>query len=229
VQGILLIDKPKSWTSFDVVNFVRRIVANELNLKPKNLKVGHIGTLDPLATGLLVLLIGKEYTRKAILMSKMDKVYEVEMYLGKVSDSFDSETETREYNDAVPSLDQVKKIVSLFEGEISQLPPAYSALKINGKRAYNLARAGVIPELKPRPVTIYGVSDLRYDYPKLSFKVNVSSGTYIRSLVNDIGLGLSTGAYMSELRRTSIGDYQIENSISTNNLTAELIKAHLLA
>jgi tRNA pseudouridine55 synthase len=228
VQGILLIDKPKSWTSFDVVNYVRRIVATEMNVKPKNLRVGHIGTLDPLATGLLVLLIGKEYTRRAMTMSKLDKVYEVEMHLGEVSDSFDSETETRAYSDKIPVPDQVNSVVSSFVGEISQLPPIYSALKVDGKRAYDLARAGITPELKPRPVTIYSIKDLFYEYPKLTFSANVSSGTYIRSLVNDIGQELGSGAYMSGLRRTSISDYLIENSISTNNLTAELIAAHLL-
>jgi tRNA pseudouridine55 synthase len=229
MQGILLIDKEKSWTSFDVVNYVRRMVADQMGVKPKNLKVGHIGTLDPLATGLLVLLIGKEYTRQATTMSKMDKVYKVDICLGKVSDSFDSETEVRLFSDSIPNLKDIKSVVKSYIGNIEQMPPAYSALKVNGKRAYNLARSGIVPDLKARPVTIYSIETIKYEYPKLSFVTNVSSGTYIRSLVNDIGKDLGCGAYMTDLRRLSIGNYLIENSISTNNLSAEIISTHLLA
>jgi tRNA pseudouridine55 synthase len=228
MQGILLIDKEKSWTSFDVVNYVRRMVADQMGVKPKNLKVGHIGTLDPLATGLLVLLIGKEYTKQATIMSKMDKVYKVDVCFGKVTDSFDSETEVRSFSDIIPNDTEVNEVVRSFVGNIEQMPPAFSALKVDGKRAYSLARSGLVPELKLRPVTIYSIEDIKYEYPKLSFVTNVSSGTYIRSLVNDIGLVLGCGAYMSGLKRVSIGSYLLENSVSTNNLSAEIISSHLI-
>jgi len=228
VQGILLIDKPISWTSFDVVNYVRRIAATELGVKPKNLKVGHIGTLDPLATGLLVLLIGKEYTTRAQEMSKMDKVYKVEIVLGEITDSFDSETVPKKFSDKIPTLEEVQSVVNTFVGIIDQLPPAYSAIKVDGKRAYKLVRAGVVPDMKPRSVTIHQIDSLKYEYPKLEFSTNVSSGTYIRSLVNDIGKKLGTGGYMSGLQRVSIGKFLLSESISISNLNAELIKEHIL-
>lgn len=213
MQGILLIDKPSGWTSFDVVNYVRKQVAEAEGKKPKNTKVGHIGTLDPLATGLLVLLIGKEYTRKAAELSKLDKVYDVELTLGQTSTTADNEGEKTVVSDTVPTRDAVLAVLEQFKGEIMQTPPAFSAMKINGKRAYELAREGKEVKLEPRQVTIYDIREVTYEYPKVSFTCDVSSGTYIRSLAVDVGEALKTGAYMSALRRTRISSFDLAEAV----------------
>jgi tRNA pseudouridine55 synthase len=225
--GVLLVDKPKGWTSFDVVNRVRRIVATELGKKPKNVKVGHTGTLDPLATGLLVLLVGKEYTRRATELSKVDKTYEVTMRLGQTSTTADDEGDKTDVSDTQPSREEIAAVLQQFTGHIMQTPPIYSAMKVNGKRAYELARAGREVVLEARPITIYENTLLNYEYPLVKFDSMVSSGTYIRSLVEDLGKTLETGAYMSDLRRTAVGDFSIEHAISTDALTPETISQNL--
>ena len=207
MQGILLIDKPKTWTSFDAVNFVRKTVATAEGKKPKNTKVGHTGTLDPLATGLLVLLIGKDYTRRAGEFSKLDKTYEVTMKLGQISTTGDEEGEKTLVSDTIPGEKAVRETLEGFRGEIMQVPPAFSAMKVNGQRAYKLAREGKPVELEARPVTIQSITMTKYEYPYVEFTADVSSGTYVRSLVEDIGKVLGTGAYMSDLRRTRIGKF----------------------
>lgn len=212
MQGILLIDKPQGWTSFDVVNYVRKMVAAAEGKKPKNCKVGHTGTLDPLATGLLVLLVGKEYTRRATELSKLDKTYEVVIKLGQTSTTADEEGEKTPVSHTAPSQEAVLAALEGFRGEIMQTPPAFSAMKINGKRAYELARKGQEVKLEPRPVTIYDIRDVRYEYPLVHFTCDVSSGTYIRSLAVDIGEALGTGAYMTALRRTRVGEFRIEGA-----------------
>lgn len=229
LQGILLVDKPKTWTSFDVVNFVRRIVANANGTKPRNTKVGHCGTLDPLATGLLVLVVGKEYTRRAGEFTKKDKIYEVELKLGETSTTGDAEGELTSVSDAIPAENAVLEALDTFQGEIMQTPPIYSAMKVNGQRAYKLARAGKEVELEARPVTIHQNQLTSYEYPIIKFTSHVSSGTYIRSLVEDIGKQLETGAYMTELRRTSIGNFSIADAISVENLDAEIIQKNLIS
>jgi len=218
VQGILLVDKPKTWTSFDVVNYVRKIVATAEGKKPKNTKVGHTGTLDPLATGLLVLLVGKEYTRKATELSKVDKTYEVTMKLGEVSSTGDDEGEKRAVSDTIPTEEAVLEALGTFTGQIMQVPPAFSAMKINGQRAYKLAREGKAVELEARPVTIYESPLDSYEYPLVKFTCKVSSGTYIRSLVEDLGKALGTGAYMSDLRRTQVGVFNLKKAIAVSEI-----------
>ncbi|MBP9852762.1 MAG: tRNA pseudouridine55 synthase [Patescibacteria group bacterium] len=234
MQGILLVDKPKDWTSFDVVNYVRKIVAQEEGKKPKNCKVGHTGTLDPAATGLLVLLVGKDYTRKAQELTKLDKTYEVTMKLGEVSTTGDSEGDITPYvhedeltGVKMPSQDEACAIVQSFVGEIMQVPPAYSAIKINGQKAYDLARKGQEVVLESRSVIISAIHDITYNVPYITFTCDVSSGTYIRSLVQDIGLSLETGAYMSGLRRTRVGKYDISNSLEVTQLTPKMITESL--
>lgn len=212
MQGLLLIDKPKTWTSFDVVNYVRRQVAAVEGKKPKNCKVGHTGTLDPLATGLLVLLIGKEYTRRAGELNKVDKTYEVTMKLGQTSTTADDEGEKTVVSDTIPTEKAVLEALQSLQGQIMQVPPAFSAMKINGQRAYKLAREGKAVELEARPVIIHSSELTSYDYPFVKFTSRVSSGTYIRSLVEDLGRVLKTGAYMSDLRRTSVGAYDIASA-----------------
>ena len=214
MRGILLIDKPKTWTSFDVVNYVRKMVATAEGKKPKNTKVGHTGTLDPLATGLLVLVIGKEYTRRAGEFSKLDKTYEVTMKLGETSTTGDNEGEKTAVSSTTPSEKAILEALAGFKGEIMQVPPAFSAMKVDGQRAYKLAREGKTVELEARPVTIYSIEMTKYAYPYVEFTVDVSSGTYVRSLVEDIGKVLGTGAYMSDLRRTRIGQFNLRDAHS---------------
>jgi tRNA pseudouridine55 synthase len=229
MNGILLVDKPQGWTSFDVVNRVRRVIQqSELNVTgKKRFPVGHTGTLDPLATGLLVLLLGT-YTKRAPALTKLDKTYEVVMCLGKTSTTGDEEGEKTIVSDAKPLQAAVEASLASFTGNIMQTPPIYSAIKINGQRAYNLARAGKAPELAPRPATIYHSSLTSYEYPFVRFTVEVSSGTYIRSLVEDIGKQLKTGAYMSDLRRTKVGPFDIGNAVQVNDCTPVYIAEHAL-
>lgn len=224
MQGVLLVDKPKTWTSFDVVNFVRKQVAAAVGKKPKNTKVGHTGTLDPLATGLLVILVGKEYTRRATELTKVDKTYEVTMKLGEVSTTGDDEGEKKAVSSTVPSQEAVLAALDAFQGQIQQTPPAFSAMKVNGQRAYKLAREGKTVELEARPVTIYSNELTSYEYPFVKFTSKVGSGTYIRSLVEDLGRELGTGAYMSDLRRTQVGQFNIADAVepTADNLLERL-------
>jgi len=221
VQGILLIDKPASWTSFDVVNYVRRMVASAEGKRPKSVKVGHSGTLDPFATGLLILLIGKDYTRRAASFSKLDKTYEVTMRLGVTSSTGDPEGQLNSVVSPKLSLEDVQRVAHKLTGVISQTPPAYSAIKIKGQRAYQLARAGRQVTLEPREITVYHLSVEKYSYPDITLVASVSSGTYIRSLVETIGRELHSGAYTTALRRTRIGDYSIEQAAAVETLDAQ--------
>ena len=213
MQGVLLVDKPSGWTSFDVVNFVRKQVAAAEGKKPKNTKVGHTGTLDPLATGLLVLLVGKEYTRRATELTKMDKTYEVTMKLGEISSTGDGEGEKMSVSKTTPDQTAVLRALDAFQGLIQQVPPAFSAMKINGQRAYKLARQGKEVVLEARPVMINDLRLTKYDYPYVQFTADVGSGTYIRSLVEDLGKFLDTGAYMTDLRRTRIGPFRLNDAL----------------
>jgi len=228
MQGVLLVDKPKEWTSFDVVNYVRRMVAEIEGKKPKNCKVGHTGTLDPLATGLLVLLIGKEYTRRALELTKLDKVYEVTMRLGQTSSTGDAEGEKTAVSNTIPSETAVLEALDTFQGRIMQVPPAFSAMKINGQRAYKLAREGKSVELEARPVQIYKNTLTSYEYPYVRFVSEVGSGTYIRSLVEDLGSHLGTGAYMSDLRRTKVGQFSLEQAVLKDALNRETLTDQLI-
>lgn len=208
MEEIRLIDKPKGWTSFDVVGKVRSKLRAQTGQK---VKVGHAGTLDPLATGLLIVLVGKA-TKQQDSFMKQDKVYEVAMKLGQTSTTADEEGEKTVISDLQPTEEEVQAALDAFVGQIAQVPPAYSAIKINGQRAYKLARQGREVVIEPRQVTIYDITDVRYTYPHIYFTTTVSSGTYIRSLVTDIGEKLGTGAYMTDLRRTRIGDYSVESA-----------------
>jgi len=223
MDGILLIDKPKGWTSFDVVAKVRGILRSSGVAKPK---VGHTGTLDPLATGLLVLLLGS-YTKRAPELTKLDKTYEVTMKLGETSTTGDDEGEKTKTSGSKPTEIEVIKALQKFTGDLMQTPPIFSAMKINGQRAYKLAREGKEVKLEPRPVTIYRNELTSYNYPLVKFTSEVSSGTYIRSLVEDFGKELDTGAYMSDLRRTKVGKFDIRVSQTVQNLGAEQIYTNL--
>jgi len=236
-EDILLVDKPADWTSFDVVAKVRGQLTGNIRDSHKDnldkcptfpqkgsckckLKVGHTGTLDPLATGLLVLAIGKA-TKNIQSLIKVDKVYEVEVTLGLTSTTGDSEGELSvvvSNQQSAISEGQVKAILNEFSGKISQTPPKYSAIKVNGVRAYKLAREGKEFELKPRQVTVEYIKDVEYSHPVLRFTCKVSSGTYIRSLVEDIGKELGCGAYMTDLRRTKVGEFNIKDAVDPTSV-----------
>ena len=210
---ILLVDKPAGMSSFGVVARVRRVLSEQAGHK---VKVGHTGTLDPFATGLLILLIGKG-TKRANEFLKLDKEYEATICLGKVSTTGDIEGEISNYipsgsSDIIPNLSQVQFVLQSFIGEIFQQVPSYSAVKINGQRAYKLARAGKKVKMPVRKVTIYNIEILDYKWPELKIRCEVSSGTYIRALGQDIGEKLGVGGYLTQLRRTKVGKYKVEDA-----------------
>lgn len=199
---------------------VRGIIKHGTGFKKP--KVGHTGTLDPLATGLLVLTIGS-YCKRASEFSKLDKVYEVTMKLGETSTTGDEEGEKTHVSNEIPTAQAVEAAVMAFVGDSEQVPPAFSAIKVNGQRAYKLARAGQEVKLEPRKVTIHEITALDCSYPEVKFTAHVSSGTYIRSLVEDIGQKLGTGAYMTSLRRTQIGTFKLLDAITLELADAETI------
>lgn len=207
-EKIILIDKPADMSSFGVVARVRRKLRDELG---KKVKVGHTGTLDPFATGLLIILAGKA-TKKSDEFLKKDKEYEATVYLGKTSTTGDIEGEITEVSNAVPTQKEVENACKKFIGEIKQTVPIFSAVKINGERAYKLARKGKEIEMPTRTVTIYSLDVISYNYPELKIRTHVSSGTYIRTLGEDIGKALETGAYLTALRRTKIADYDVKDA-----------------
>ena len=235
MNKIFLIDKPAGWTSFDVVAKIRGVVkqlATSSSLlateSSKKIRVGHAGTLDPFATGLLIVLLGNE-TKNQDSYMKQDKEYVATLKLGFTSTTGDPEGEITPFyssseaqrNREVSSRQariiiksDVEKVLKQFLGEISQIPPIYSAIKVGGKRAYKLARAGETPEMKPRKVTIHSLKIENFEYPQLKIVVSCSSGTYIRTLAEDMGKALGTGAYLTALRRTKIGEYDVKNAIN---------------
>ena len=225
MNGLVLIDKPIGWTSFDVVNKVRRVAESipANSTKRKRFPVGHTGTLDPLATGLLVLLLGS-YTKRAIELTKLDKVYDVTMRLGMVSTTGDEEGEKLPQSDKEPSLAMVLAALQKYIGPRMQTPPAFSAVKVQGKRAYELARQGQKPELQPRPIHIYNLSLSDYSYPYVKFTAHVSSGTYIRVLVEELGKELEVGAYMSALRRAKVGEFKINDAMKIEDVLPETLQ-----
>ena len=230
MNGILLFDKPQGWTSFDVVNKVRRLVQNsELNTtNKKRFPVGHTGTLDPMATGLLVLLLGT-YTKRAPELTKLDKTYDVTMRLGQTSTTGDEEGEKTVVSDKQPTQAEIETALQGFVGDIMQVPPIYSAIKINGQRAYKLAREGKEVKMEARPAHIEYIKLTSYEYPLVTFTTYVSSGTYIRSLVEDTGNVLGAGAYMSGLRRTTVGQFDIKDALAIADLSVESVAAKTLS
>ena len=202
---VLLFDKPKTWTSFDVVKKVRGLVRIK--------KVGHAGTLDPLATGLLILCTGKA-TKSIQGIIDDSKEYEVIFRLGATTPSHDSEFEPEDIKDTSHiTQEMVVEGIKAFTGEITQIPPQFSAVKIDGKRAYKSARKGKVVELRPREVTVEKFSILEYESPeKITAVIRCSKGTYIRSLVHDLGQALGVGGYILELRRTKIGDHSVKDA-----------------
>lgn len=209
---IILIDKPLEWTSFQVVNKMRHHIRKKYGLK--KIKVGHAGTLDPLATGLLVICTGKA-TKRIEELQAGEKGYEVTLQLGVTSPSFDLETKPELSGEYIHiSEEQIKQVLSSFMGETSQLPPMFSAVKVDGKRLYDLARKGETLELQPRTIHISEIELISFEVPLVRFSVRCSKGTYIRSLVSDIGKALGCGAVMTALRRTGSGEHNVNNAMS---------------
>ncbi|MBX2954783.1 MAG: tRNA pseudouridine(55) synthase TruB [Cyclobacteriaceae bacterium] len=208
---ILLINKPLRWTSFDVVNKLRYI------LKMK--KIGHAGTLDPLATGLLIICTGKMTKRIEEFMGQ-EKEYTGTLVLGQTTPSHDLETEVSEAKDiSHVTFESISGVAKTLTGKLSQIPPVHSAIRIGGKRAYAFARKGKELELKPREVEVTEFEIIRYNQPEVTFRIVCSKGTYIRSLVRDMGEALGVGAYLSQLCRTRIGPYKLSNSIGVEEVT----------
>lgn len=210
---IFLLDKPLDWTSFQAVNKMKYKLKNEFGL-PKKFKIGHAGTLDPRATGLLIVCTGK-FTKKIPEIQDAPKEYWTEIKIGVQTESYDTEKpEILQQDISHITEDLVKEALEKFLGEIEQKPPIFSAIKIDGKRAYDMARAGQEVEMKSRKTTINYIKDIEINFPLVSFTIGCSKGTYIRSLAHDIGQELKVGAYLTQLRRTKIGDYRIEDATS---------------
>ena len=205
--AVILIDKPLEWSSFHAVKFVR------FRIPPK--KVGHAGTLDPLATGLLVLCSGKA-TKTISQIQGQSKIYEAEIEFGASTPSFDAATDPDEHEDFdhITKDALIKKLNDTFTGVISQVPPIYSAIKVKGERLYKLARRGEDVEIKARDVEIYSIELLDFNLPKVTLKVECGKGTYIRSLAHDLGISLNSRAHLTGLRRTKIGDFDVNDAFT---------------
>jgi len=241
-EGILLVNKPTGPTSHDIVDLIRK--------KTGVRRVGHAGTLDPFAQGLLIILIGKEFTKRQSEFLGMDKTYKAVIHLGATSttddrmgeitlssfldprlrgddkresghdkrEGWDDKKENENSKIIIPNLTDIQKVLTELTGTYEQLPPSYSAKKIQGKKAYELARKGIIPELKPKKITVYSLDILSYEWPLLTIRTTVSSGTYIRALARDIGARLGCGAYCESLKRTAIGPYTLDKTIDISIL-----------
>jgi len=216
MDGFLLIDKEKGMTSFDVIRVLKR------KFGIKKLKIGHAGTLDPIATGLMIVAIGKA-TKLLGGFLGANKTYIGSAKFGAVSDTYDADGKITEMSDIAPvSLDLIKKVVQeKFVGKINQMPPKFSAKKVDGKRAYDLARKGEEFTLKPKEIEVYDFKILSFKWPHVEFSVSGSSGTYIRSLVHDLGQALKVGAYMDSLRRTQIGNAKIADAVRISEFEVE--------
>lgn len=207
INGILLVDKKKGITSYDVIREIKREY-------PKGTKIGHTGTLDPFATGLLIIMVGRKATKLMDRFHKLKKRYVVDAQFGFETDTQDvtGRVITKTENDIEPSLEEIKcKIEKNFLGNIKQVPPKFSAKKVRGKKAYELAREGKDFELKPKEIEIFKFKILDYQYPNVKFEILCSTGTYIRTLVHDLARVLKTHATATDLRRTQIGDFSVED------------------
>ncbi len=217
---VLLFDKELDWTSFDLVQRVRNTLCRHLGIK--KLKVGHAGTLDPLATGLMILCTGKA-TKKIESFQQQEKVYEATLKLGATTPSFDLETEEGTWGDySKITKDDFEKVINKFEGETEQIPPVYSAVKVKGKRAFEYARKGKDLKLQPKKIVINEIKQVSFKPPFVTLQVRCSKGTYIRALARDIGIKLGCGAYLTGLRRTQIGDFKVGDAIKIDSFIKNL-------
>ncbi len=221
LSGFLLVDKSSGHTSFKVIKKIKAIFPR--------LKVGHAGTLDPLATGLLIIAVGSS-TKKISGISSLGKTYDFDMEYGKVTttDDIEGEVITALDNPNV-TIDMIKEKIPEFTGDILQKPPQFSAVKIKGQRAYKLARKGMKVEIKSRPVTVHSLELLKFDMPYARFVAKCSKGTYVRSIARDMGESLGCGACISSIRRLAIGPFLVENALSDNDITEDSVKNNLVS
>lgn len=218
MDGVINLDKPPRRPSASAMNRVRYLLG-------KSTKVGHAGTLDPFATGVLLLLVGKATKRCEELMGS-PKQYEATLKLGVTTRTLDTEAPEIPFADGVvPDRDRIDATLLQFVGEIEQVPPAFSALKVDGKPAYALARKGRPVELEPRRVRVYGLEVMEYSWPLLRLRVDCGRGFYVRALARDIGQALGCGGYLTELRRTRVGEYRVEEGVQLDSLTSENVRA----
>lgn len=220
-KDFILVNKPAGWTSFDVVGFIRKGMRRTHSI-PKKFKIGHAGTLDPFATGLLIVGIGREATKQLDQFKKLPKTYIATITLGEVSDTYDSTGTITQVNSEQPSEETLRKALHTFTGTQEQIPPMHSAKKFEGKRLYVLARQGIEVERKTSAVEIYELKLLTYSYPVATIEVRCSAGTYIRTLAYDIGQKLGTGAYCSALERTAIGDYTVTKAYAPHDVFSHI-------
>ena len=218
---MLLVDKPQDWTSFDVVNKIRHKIKRRLAVK--KIKVGHAGTLDPMATGLLIICTGKA-TKTIDEYQGMPKTYTGTIKLGATTPSYDAETPVDAYypTDHITE-EAIETVRKTFLGDLEQIPPVFSAIKVDGQPLYKKARKGIEVQVEPRPVSIYDFKITRIALPEIDFEVNCSKGTYIRSLAHDFGKALDSGAHLTALRRTKIGDCHVDDAWQIEDLV-QLIK-----
>jgi tRNA pseudouridine55 synthase len=218
---VIIIDKPLTWTSFNVVKKIEILIRKKFGLK--KLKVGHAGTLDPLATGILVICTGRK-TKEIISLQETEKEYVATIEFGKTTPSYDLETE---FNGEFPTghitIELINEKLKQFTGEIYQVPPIYSAKFIDGKRAYKFARKGIEMEMKPNKIFIKELEILTFENPILEIRIACSKGTYIRSFANDLGKSLQSGAYLKALKRTISGNYKIKDAISIEEFQENLL------
>jgi len=210
MEGILLIDKPKGMNAFKLVSILRK----KTNVK----KVGHAGTLDPLATGLMVMLVGKKFTRLSDTFLTKEKAYQATIQLGSATNTYDQEGEVTQQSDVVPTLQEVEHVIASFQGDQLQVPPMFSAKKMGGKKLYDLARAGIEIERPAQKVHVE-IALVDYSYPYLKIDVKCSKGTYIRSLAHDMGMQLKSYGHLSDLRRTLSGTFSIEQAHTLEQLS----------
>ena len=225
MNGFLLVNKPAGKTSYDIIRKLKTVI-------PPKSKIGHSGTLDPFATGLLIIAIGRQFTKQLNTLLNLDKVYTAEITLGTKTDSYDIDGKETYKHPTPLNIEKstIAKILKKFKGTIEQVPPIYSAKKIDGISAHKRARRGEIIELKPSTVTIYDIKLNNYNEETgvINIEVHCSKGTYIRSLAHDIGEALNVGGFLSKLCRSSIGDISLTNAISENEITPTTINNKLL-
>ena len=221
MEGVINLDKPPGMSSARAVDAVKHLL-------PRGTKIGHAGTLDPFATGVLLLLVGRA-TKSCERLMDEPKQYEATVKFGATTETDDPESPEIPFPNARPRppLEKVNAQIQKLTGQILQRPPAYSAMKVDGRRAYDLARRGKSVELEVRPVKVYGIEILAYEWPLLRLRIDCGRGTYVRSLARDLGEALGVGGYLTELRRTRVGPFSIESAVRLDKLTADGVLHHL--
>jgi tRNA pseudouridine55 synthase len=224
MDGVLVLDKPAGISSARAVSMVKRLLPRSAGRRPK---IGHAGTLDPFATGVLLLLVGKA-TKSCEQLMDQPKTYETTIKLGATTETDDPESpEVVTLGFAVPTMEDIHRTLKSFVGAIEQCPPQFSAIKIGGRRACDRVRDGQLVDLKPRTVQVYSIDVIRFDYPFLQLTIDCGRGTYIRAIARDLGEALGAGGYLTQLRRTRIGNFRISDATTLDALTGENLFQHI--